>query len=111
MEEKLFDRIADEELHYLEDTLGKLDPDELESEYSAGVLTLELSGGAKIVINSHRAAGQIWMAAFRTAWHFTPEQQPDGHDGRAWLWKKGAEELRSTLGRILSEKLGRPITV
>ena len=111
MEEKLFDRIADEELHHLEDTLGKLDPDELESEYSAGVLTLELAGGEKIVINSHRAAGQIWMAAFRTAWHFTPEAQPAGPGGRAWLWKKGEEELRSTLGRILSEKLGRPISV
>ena len=108
MEEKLFDRIADEELHHLENAFSEFDPDEVEAEYSAGVLTLTLATGEKIVINSHRAAGQIWMAAFRTAWHFTPVAPPQG--GR-WLWKKDEAELRATLARVLGERLKRTITI
>jgi frataxin-like iron-binding protein CyaY len=54
-----FDSRAHAELTYLEERLGELDPDQVEVSTSAGVLKLELSDGTKVVINSHRAAGQI----------------------------------------------------
>jgi CyaY protein len=111
MDESLFDRIADAELHAIEDALDGLDPDECEIENAAGVVTLSLADGSKLVVNSHRAARQIWMAAWlpgaRQAWHFSPTA---GEGGR-WRWTVGEEELRAALGRILSQRLGRAIAL
>ena len=106
MDEKQFDRVADDELHHIDRVLGETDPDELEVELSAGVLTLVLRGKDTIVINSHRAAGQIWMAAYRRAWHFDPIDEAG-----VLRWRTQTDELRGTLGRILSEKLGRDVAV
>lgn len=102
-----FDLIADDELRHLERVVGDLDPDETDVHLSMGVLKITLADGQQIVVNSHRAAGQIWMAAFRQAWHFSPVEK----DGR-WTWRtdKG-EELRGTLGRLLAERLGREVTL
>jgi CyaY protein len=99
-----FDQIADAELRHLEKALGELDPDELEVELSQGVLTLTLADGQRVVVNSHHAAGEIWMAAFRQAWHFAPREQA-GHVE----WRTTKDELRSTLARLLGERLGREI--
>ena len=106
MTEAEFDKIAEAELHALEASLSQLDPDEVEVDFSSGVLTLTLADDNVIVINSHRAAGQIWMAAFRTAWHFSPK-----NEGDALAWRTDKDELRSTLGRILSERLARAVTI
>ena len=104
MDEHLFERIADDEMRYLERELCRLDPDELEVELAHDVLKLTLADGAEIVINSHRAAGQIWMAALRRAWHFTPVEGTDG-----WRWRTGEDELRSTLRQLLAARLGHTI--
>ena len=106
MTEAEFDKVAEAELHHLETSLSELDPDEVEVDFSSGVLTLTLADDQVIVINSHRAAGQIWMAAFRTAWHFSPK-----NEGDALAWRTDKDELRSTLGRILSERLAKTITI
>jgi CyaY protein len=95
-----FDDRAHAELLDLEERLSALDPDDVEVSTSAGVLRLDLRDGTKIVINSHRAAGQIWMAAIATAWHFDP--LPDGR----WLATRTNEELRPTLARLLRERVG-----
>ncbi len=101
-----FDKLAEAELKALDAAFAELDPDELEAEPTPGVLTLTLGSGEKIIINSHRAAGEIWMAAFRTAWHFAPHEE-----GGRWVWRTPTAELRSTLAKLLTEKLGRPISV
>jgi CyaY protein len=101
-----FDMIADAELRHLERALGELDPDDVEVELSQGVLTLTLSDDSKIVVNSHHAAGEIWMAAYRQAWHFAPREEAGKVE-----WRTAKDELRTTLGRILSDRLGREIHV
>src|SRR5262249_5608694 len=105
MDDQQFDRIAEEELDALERTLGELDPDEVEVSLASGVLTLTFADGAKVVVNSHRAAREIWMAdgrsASRRAYHFAPHEE----SGR-WRWRTSDEELRATLARVLQEKLG-----
>ena len=106
MDDKLFDSIAEQELTYLRERLDERDPDELECELSMGVLTISFPDGARFVINSHRAAGQIWMAAFKLAWHFTPKQE-----GGRWIWRTDKDELRATLSRVLTEKVGQPIPI
>lgn len=95
-----FDERAHAELLDLEDRLSAIDPDDCEVSTAAGVLRLDLRDGTRVVINSHRAAGQIWMAAVATAWHFDP--LPDGR----WLATRTNEELRPTLARILREHVG-----
>lgn len=100
MDDATFEARAHDELTYLEDRLGELDPDDVELTVSAGVLRLDLRDGTKIVINSHRAARQIWMAAVATAWHFDPLD-----DGR-WLATRSNEELRPTVARVLRERIG-----
>ena len=101
-----FDHAAETELQALESALSTIDPDELDVELSSGVLTLTLADDQKVIINSHRAAGQIWMAAFRTAWHFSPKNV-----GAKLQWSTDKDELRGTLSRVLSERLGRTVPV
>ena len=95
-----FDERAHAELSDLEDRLSAIDPDQVEVSTSAGVLRLDLKDGTRVVINSHRAAGQIWMAAVASAWHFDP--LPDGR----WLATRTNEELRPTLIRLLRDHAG-----
>jgi CyaY protein len=105
MDDEEFDRIARDELHHLEDALSEVDPDECEVSTSDGVLRLDLRDGTRIVINSHRAARQIWMAAVSTAWHFDPL------DAVTWRAAKTAEDLRPTLVRLLRERIGLAVSL
>ncbi len=101
MDDAEFDEFARDELRHLEDALSEVDPDDIEVSTSDGVLRLDLRDGTRIVINSHRAARQIWMAAVSTAWHFDPiADQP------AWRAAKTNEDLRPTLARLLRERIG-----
>lgn len=104
LSEPEFERLADAELHRLIEAViaagDALDPD-LES----GVLGIVFDDGSKYVVNSHRAARQIWMAADRRAWHFD-YQRASGE----WRTPAG-DELWATLARVLSHKLGAPVTL
>ena len=68
IDEGTFDSLADRVLHELETALNEVDG--LEADLESGIVTVEFDDGAKFVINSHRAARQIWMAAAARAWHF-----------------------------------------
>lgn len=105
MDEAAFDKIARDELRAIEDALADIDPDDIEVSTSDGVLRLDLRDGTKIVINSHRAAQQIWMAAIASAWHFDPV------DGGRWRASKSGEELRPTLMRLVRERIGLELAV
>jgi CyaY protein len=100
MDEASFDKVAREELRAIEDAFADIDPDDVEISTSDGVLRLDLRDGTKIVINSHRAARQIWMAAVASAWHFDPGP------GGSWRATKSGEELRPTLARLVRERIG-----
>lgn len=114
-EDSAFDKLASTQLRRIERALNSFDPDELEAETSGDVLNITLFVGqprsSKIVINRHRAARQIWMAAMRRAWHFDPV----GSSAETTQWKTTAhgteEELVQTLQQALTTLLGRPITL
>jgi CyaY protein len=101
MDEADFDRVARDELRHLEDAFADVDPDEVDVSTSDGVLRLDLRDGTRIVINSHRAARQIWMAAISTAWHFDPAP-----DGGTWRAPKSGDELRPTLSKLIHQRIG-----
>ena len=105
MDDASFDRVARDELHALENAFAEIDPDDVEVSTSDGVLRLDLRDGTRIVINSHRAARQIWMAAVASAWHFDPSG-----DG-SWRAAKTGEELRPTLARLLRERIGLSVSL
>src|SRR5258708_5291318 len=100
MEEADFDHAARDELRHIEDAFADVDPDQVDVSVSDGVLRLDLRDGTKIVINSHRAARQIWMAAIASAWHFDPVAE-----GR-WIAAKSGDDLRATGSRLLHDHLG-----
>jgi CyaY protein len=102
LSEQDFERAADTTLRALSLRLDGLDG--LEADLQSGILTIELDDGTKYIVNSHRAARQIWMAADRNAWHFDPK------DG-AWIAAKSGEELVATIEGVLSRKLGRPVAL
>jgi CyaY protein len=101
MDESTFDQLGRDELSGIEEALTDVDPDDIEVTSSDGVLTLALRDGVKVVINTHRAARQIWMAAVASAWHFDPPADPGG----TWRTPDG-QELRATLEAILRERVG-----
>ncbi len=102
MDDVTFDNLAREELAYIEEQLLDVDPDDIDLSFSEGVMTLELKDGVRVVINSHRAARQIWMAAIADAWHFS-------YDDKDARWRTTAEprvELRATLKKLVSDRIG-----
>jgi CyaY protein len=99
MDDATFDQAARDELHQLEDAFAEVDPDQIEVSTSDGVLRLDLRDGTRIVINAHRAARQIWMAAVASAWHFDPT-------GDGWRASRTGEELRPTLARVVKDRIG-----
>jgi CyaY protein len=104
--EQDYEQRALPELRALVDAIDELELPGLECELSSDILTLELAGGDRYVVNSHRAARQIWMAADRNAWHFDWDTER-----AAWVAKKSGDELWSTLSRVLSTKLGKNVSL
>jgi CyaY protein len=105
MDDAEFDHVARDELRNIEDAFEGIDPDDVEVSTSDGVLRLDLRDGTRIVINSHRAARQIWMAAVASAWHFDPAGEG------VWRAPKTGEELRPTLQRLLQERIGLALSL
>jgi CyaY protein len=106
LDEHRFDLLADEMLRRLEASLGNLDPDDCDVTLSMGVLTLEFGDGSRFVINSHRAARQIWMAANSRAWHFSVDPDQD-----RWYGDRQGEDLVQTVEQVVSEKIGYPVRI
>src|SRR5512139_1022380 len=100
-----FERAADKELARLRQALDDSGI-EAEVELEMGILSIEFPDGGKYVINSHRAAKQIWMAAERSAWHFDVEPS----SGK-WTASKTGDELWSALEGVISKKLGRGVAL
>jgi CyaY protein len=99
-----YDAVAAPELLRLIESLDNLTSDAIEAELASDILTIEFADGARYVLNSHRAARQIWLSAERSAWHF------DFHaEGKSWVAAKTGDELWATLTRLLSAKLGEPV--
>lgn len=104
MDEREFQKRADECLQRVGRWLEGFDPDELDYATSDGVVTLSFADGKRFVLNRQSAAGQMWLAAGARAWHY----RWDAARG-AWLDDKDGHELLERLGSTVSEKLGRSV--
>lgn len=104
MTEAEYEAVAVPELTALVRALDALDLPGFEAELASDILTLEFVDGARYVVNSHRAARQIWMAAELSAWHFDWIVEKS-----RWIAAKSGDELWSTLEAALTRRLRRPV--
>ena len=103
--EESFERRAEHTLRLLEKRLCSFDPDEIDPDLASDVLTITVLNRDKIIINRHRAARQIWVAAMRKAWHFNEDAMG------LWTIEKTGEELWTTVESVLSSLLGKNINI
>ncbi|MCA9636125.1 MAG: iron donor protein CyaY [Myxococcales bacterium] len=106
MDAKEFHRLSAQALERIDEVLGDLDDDRLDVDLAGDVLTLAFEGGDRFVINAHSAAGQIWMAAGTTAWHFDYDPPT-----QRWIARRTDDELMTTLARVVGDKLGRSVAL
>jgi len=103
--EQDFEIAADSELRALRLAFDQLDLEDVEADLENGILTITIGDDTEYVINSHRAARQIWMAAERTAWHF------DRNASGKWVASKTGDELWAALEAALTRKLGSGVAL
>ena len=102
MDERDFETRAAQALAAIEQALeaAELDADfELKD---GGILEIEFEDGAKIIINRHGAAREIWVAARSGGFHFR-------WDGSAWRDTRDGSELFAALSNLVSRQLGRGV--
>jgi CyaY protein len=102
MDDKQFERLAYDELERIEEALGAVDG--VDVDLADGILTLEFDEGPKVVVNSHSAARQIWVAANLAASHFSYDEKTE-----RWFDSKSGQELWDRFQTILTERLGHPV--
>lgn len=100
--EREFEKLAEPTLEELTEALDDLDDERIEVDLMSGVLTIDVEGAGTMVVNSHRAARQIWLASGAQAWHFD-------WDGASWVSGRNGDELWGTVGLELARLLGREI--
>ena len=69
-----------------------------------GVLEIEFGNGSKIVVNSHAAAREIWVAAKSGGYHFSG-------DGDRWVNTRDGSELFAALSSYVSQQAGEPVSL
>lgn len=106
MDRSRFVKLATEALEHIEDRLAAIEHEDLDVELAGDVLTISFSDGARFIINAHSAAGQIWMAADRSAWHF------DWDEARGrWIASQRGDELMATVAGTVGARLGQRVEI
>lgn len=100
MDDPRFEVAAEEALERLEHALEGLELDFERKE--GGVLEIEFDDGAKMIVNRHSAARELWVAARSGGFHYR-------WDGSAWRDTRSGEEFFAALSALLSRELGRGV--
>jgi CyaY protein len=83
-----------------------------ELERQGNVLTLSFDDGTKVIINSHSAAREIWVAAKSGGFHYRPELGTRvGTDAVQWIDGRSGDELFAALSRLVSAQGGVPVVL
>ena len=102
MNDSEFNALADAVLKRIEARLDAADADLDSAMTSGGVLEIEFADGAKIIVNRHSAAQEIWVAAPSGGFHFR-------WDGQSWRDTRGGNELTAELTRLVSRQVGEEV--
>jgi CyaY protein len=102
VDENRFDALALAALETLERALEACGADLDYEMKEGGIVEIEFDDGAKIIVNRHVAAREIWVAARSGGFHYR-------WDGAAWRDTRDGSELFEALSKLLSAGLGRGI--
>ena len=102
MNDTEFEKLADATLARVESALEESGIDADLRLKEGGVLEIEFDDGAKLIVNRHRPAREIWVAARSGGFHFR-------WDGAAWLDSRDGGELFAALSRLVSLHSGRQV--
>ena len=104
MNETEFGALADAALARLDHAIETCDLD-LDVQWSgSGMLEIEFSDGAQIVVNRHSAAQEIWVAARSGGFHFR-------WDGAHWRDTRDGGELMAALSMLISAQCGSAVSL
>jgi CyaY protein len=87
-----------------------------ELERQGNVLTLSFDDGTKVIINSHSAAREIWVAAKSGGFHYRPDfggggDADAGTGAVRWIDGRSGDELFGALSRLVSAQGGVPVVL
>jgi CyaY protein len=102
MNDTEFEKLADATLARVESALEESGVEADLQLKEGGVLEIEFEDGAKLIVNRHRPAREIWVAARSGGFHFR-------WDGTAWLDSRDGGELFAALSRLVSLHGGREV--
>jgi CyaY protein len=97
-----FEKLAGETLARVESALEESGLDVDFQLKDGGVLEIEFDDGSKLIVNRHRPAREIWVAARSGGFHFR-------WDGAAWRDSRDGAELFAALSRLASLQSGRAV--
>ncbi len=104
MDDKDFNRLADETLAMIEAALEASGAD-LDFELGVGgVLEIEFADDSRIIVNRHGVNKEIWVAARAGGFHFR-------WDGAAWRDTRDNAELLEKLSGLASQQAGEPVNL
>jgi CyaY protein len=106
MSDPAFQRAADATLDAIEASLERAADDglDVDVERQGNVITLTFDDDSKIVVNSHSAAPEIWIAARAGGFHY---RQRDGR----WVDGRSGDELWAALSRLVSQQGGSAVVL
>jgi CyaY protein len=99
MDERQFETLAGAALARIERSLDESGIDADVELKEGGVLELEFDNGARIIVNRHSAAREIWVAARSGGFHFR-------WDGSLWRDTRDGTELFAALSKLVSAQTG-----
>lgn len=106
LDEAAYDRHVAATFRRMMAALDDADPDVLETDATADMITVTAASGEKCIINTQRAVHQIWVAGLGQGIHF----DWDAAGGR-WVDDKGQGlELFAHVEHVLSELSGAPFS-
>lgn len=101
MTETEFNQVVDAIFLSIEAALDACDSD-IDTETSAGILTLEFDNGSKIILNRQGPTQEIWVAAKSGGYHYRL-------DNGAWRNTRDGSELFASLSTYISQQAGQDI--
>ena len=99
-----FEELAERALGAIETALEGVELDADLEMKEGGILELEFPDGARLIVNRHRAAREIWVAARSGGFHFR-------WDGKAWRDTRDGGELFAALSALVSQHSGRRVVL
>lgn len=103
MTETEFIELAEATLQRIQAAVEAVD-DELDVDRQGNVLTIEFDDGFQIVINKQTPTRQLWLASLKGGHHYE-------RTGEQWLDTCSHHSIAEDLSSLLTQKLGRSITL